>query len=149
MRNSETVKNNFQIDFKNLQELKENIGKLGEEYVYRHEYEKLKGTKYQSQIDKSKSQDHTNGYDILSYTKAGVEIHIEVKSTLYDSEVFYITENELSVSERMKMEEKVYKIYRVINLADSDRTEIHIISDVSRENLCIEPIVYKAKLNNT
>lgn len=109
-------KEKHKIDFKNLQELKEKIGKIGEKIVYDFEYKKLHGTIYQEMIDCSKAEDHRNGYDILSYTKLGEKLHIEVKATLYESEEFYITENELSTAKDMISNGQLYKIYRVTNV---------------------------------
>lgn len=101
------------IDYLKLHELQMAIGDLGEQYVYEYELDKLEGTKFADLVDKSKAKDNSNGYDILSYTREGKRIHIEVKTTSTLKDEFYISQPELDVAEQMKNNGEMYKVYFV------------------------------------
>lgn len=90
-------KEQFEIDYAQLEELRKRIGDIGEQYVFEREKARLQkaNSKYADFVDATPAKDPQNGYDILSYTEDGVPIHIEVKSTLGDLYTpFYITANE-------------------------------------------------------
>lgn len=118
------------IDYLKLHELQMEIGNLGEAYVYEYECNKLKGTNYFNRIDEKKALDSTNGYDILSFSKEGVPLHIEVKCTVGKGHSFYLSENELKTSKLMKEKGLIYLIYFVQEIL-SDNPTLVIIDDVA------------------
>ncbi|WP_124221419.1 DUF3883 domain-containing protein [Aquisalibacillus elongatus] len=121
---------NQPIDYLQLHEIQMKIGKLGEAFVYEIECEKLKGTKFELEIDNKKALDPKNGYDILSFTIEGEPIHIEVKATTGTEETFYLSKNEFRTAEEMKKKGKVYVIYFVRDIM-SDNPNLNIIKDIT------------------
>lgn len=101
------------IDYLKLHELQIQIGKLGEAFVFEYECKKLAGTSYLYKIDDSKANDPTNGYDILSFTKDGTPLHIEVKATTGSEDRFYLSSNEYDTAKEMKEKGMTYVIYFV------------------------------------
>lgn len=118
------------IDYLKLHELQIEIGKLGEAFVYKFECEKLYGTNYMHKVDETKALVPANGFDILSYTRDGTPLHIEVKATTGTIDYFYLSTNELSTAERMKEEGLIYLVYFVKEIM-SDNPKLTIIEDVS------------------
>jgi hypothetical protein len=129
---------NKKVDYLKLHEFQIEIGKLGEAYVYQKECEKLKNTKYFYMINERIAEVPANGYDILSYTIEGKQLHIEVKSTVGKEKVFYLSEHERLTAERMKNEGKVYLVYFVKEIM-SDNPKLEIIENISsNENYIFE-----------
>ncbi|MBO8172465.1 MAG: DUF3883 domain-containing protein [Bacillaceae bacterium] len=121
--------NKVNIDYLELHKYQIEIGKLGELYVYEKECEKLKGTQYLYKIDEKKALDPSNGYDILSYTRDGKPLYIEVKATVGSEDEFYLTENEIKTAEELKKSGKTYLIYFIKKIM-SDNPELIIIDDI-------------------
>jgi hypothetical protein len=136
------------INYRELQEFQERIGKLGEAFVYEYECEKLIGSEYEGKVDNTKALDPSNGYDILSYDLDGTELYIEVKTSINNNSDFFITANELNTFKKMKQEGKKYLIYKVTNILSENKNDIRIekIEDIfnSKEYELIE-ISYKVK----
>lgn len=112
-------KEQFEIDYAQLEALRKRIGDIGEHYVFEREKARLAKTnsKYADSVDATPAKDPRNGYDILSYTEDGVPIYIEVKSTLGDLYTpFYITANEKETAERIRKEGGIYQVHRVYNI---------------------------------
>lgn len=112
-------KEQFDMDYVQLEALRKRIGDIGEQYVFEREKARLQkaNSKYADSVDATPAKDPQNGYDILSYTEDGVPIHIEVKSTLGDLYTpFYITANEKETAERIKKEGGIYQVHRVYNV---------------------------------
>lgn len=109
----------FDIDYLKLEELKQIIGNIGEEYVFEYEKKRLNklDSKYAEMVDRTPANDPKNGYDILSYTEKGIPIYIEVKSTIGDANTpFYITKNEKETAERIRAKGGIYQIHRVYDI---------------------------------
>lgn len=109
----------FDIDYLKLEELRQKIGNIGEQYVYECEKTRLinAGSKYADLVDRTPANNPQNGYDILSYTEKGKPIYIEVKSTMGDIDTpFYITRNEKETAKRIKENGGIYQIHRVYNI---------------------------------
>jgi hypothetical protein len=126
---------------------KKRIGDLGELLVLQHEQEKLNslGIK-KSPEHKSKSEGDGLGYDILSYDENGKEIFIEVKTTSYSSSTpFYITRNELV---RSKQESDKFFLYRLYEFDDTDNKAKYYKRKGDLTELCTNPILYKAVVND-
>ncbi len=137
-------------DYIQLQKFKDKLGKLGEAYVYDCEVEYLKDTPYAEKVDKTIAYNHSNGYDILSYTKQGEEIHIEVKCTVNKEDCFYLTSHEKSIMEESFKQNTKYMIYWVKNILSENKESIKLIKygeKEIKEYLKLEPHTYKAKDN--
>lgn len=104
---------NTPIDFLKLHEIQIKIGELGEAFVYEYERNYLKGTKYFHKVDETKAANPKNGYDILSFTRQGKPLHIEVKATTGKEETFFISSNELEIAKRMEEKGLIYVVYFV------------------------------------
>jgi hypothetical protein len=135
------------IDFLKLHELQIEIGKLGEAYVYQYECKKLKGTEYINKIDERKALDPANGYDILSYTRDGKPLYIEVKATTGTENFFYLSNHELETARRMKNEGLTYLVYFVQEVM-SDNPKLEIVEDItSNENFTLGEYNWKVTRN--
>ncbi len=126
------------------------IGKAGEAFVYDLEREKLKDTDYFNIIDNTKAKDARNGYDILSYTKKGQKLYIEVKTSVEPDADFYITKTELDTYKQFRLEGKKYIIYRVTNILAKDKKDIQweVIEDIL-ENPAYKLEEWQWKVKNT
>ncbi|KPB06329.1 DUF3883 domain-containing protein [Bacillus sp. CHD6a] len=118
------------IDYLTLHKFQIEIGKLGEAYVYEHECLKLKGTPFMIKVDDTIATNPLNGYDILSYTRDGKPLHIEVKATSGTEDTFYLSKNEYQTAERMKVHGLEYIVYFVKRVL-SDNPELVEIKDIT------------------
>ncbi len=118
----------FDVDYLKLEELRQKIGNIGEQYVYECEKTRLinAGSNYADLVDRTPANNPQNGYDILSYTEKGTPIYIEVKSTMGDVDTpFYITRNEKETSKRIKDNGGIYQIHRVYNIGKEISVSIY------------------------
>ncbi|WP_181396114.1 DUF3883 domain-containing protein [Cytobacillus oceanisediminis] len=139
---------NTEIDYLKLHELQMEIGRLGETFVYEHEHNYLKGTIYAEMIDERKALNPKNGYDILSFTREGEPVHIEVKATTGTEIEFYISNHEYKTAKRMKEEGLTYLIY-VVTSVMSESPEIVKIKDInSNKEYRFEEYNWKVKKRN-
>lgn len=135
-------------DFDELDEYLNEIGKLGEKYVYEQEKKRLKeaGSKYYDDIDGTPSNDNKNGYDILSYTVKGKPIFIEVKTTPgTGKQSFYMSKNEINKAYETWNSGGIYQIHRVSNIFEKNQEPIvHEVYEWLDEDIFdFEEIVYK------
>ena len=134
-------------DFEEWNKYLKKVGEMGERYVFTYEVQKLFDAGREDlaeQVDASKSEDHTNGYDILSYTIDGKKLYIEVKSTPgTKEEPFYISKNELNRAKELKQKGERYAIYRVYNVGKNE-INMHIFVDI--EKFSFEEIAYKVSI---
>ncbi|QTD42798.1 DUF3883 domain-containing protein [Sporosarcina sp. Te-1] len=121
------------VDFRRLQEIMDEIGKLGEEYVYKVEYKKLIDKPFANLIDKTKADNPKNGYDILSYDLEGNEIFIEVKATSTLRDEFYISQNELETAEKLLKSGKKHYVYFVKDIL-SENPILTIIDNILNDD---------------
>lgn len=139
----ENKKNN--IDFVKKQENNTELGKAGEDLVYKKEKEILKNANREDLSEKvflTREKDNTAPYDILSYNKNGEEKYIEVKTTMGNfEEEFYISESEVEFSEEHS---ENYYLYRIYNFNSKEPNCEIYKGKINREYL--ESIKYKAKL---
>lgn len=124
---------NKPVDYLRLHEIQIEIGKLGEAYVYEHEVRRLAKTKYLSMIDEKKALDPSNGYDILSYTLEGIPIHIEVKATSGNEDVFFLSNHEYKTARAMRNNNLNYLVYFVKGIL-SQEPEIEVIHDITEND---------------
>ena len=97
---------------------KERIGLLGEQLIYENEKAKLKDARRSDLANKVRlvsSSGEDSGFDILSFSPEGNELHIEVKTTTRSQigdDGFWVTENEKARAEK----DINWVIYRVWNI---------------------------------
>lgn len=125
------------VDFKRLQEKMDEIGELGERYVYNLEYKKLINTPFANKIDKTKANNPKNGYDILSFDLNGNEMYIEVKSTSSLKNEFYISQYELETAEKLISTGKKHYIYFIKDIL-SEKPVLTIIENVLEDKQFIK-----------
>jgi Domain of unknown function (DUF3883) len=112
---------------------RERIGLLGEQFVYEQEKTKLASAARPDLASKVSmvSAESGFGFDILSFTPSGQELHIEVKTTTrsqnYD-DVFWLSDYEKQIAEQ----DEQWTIYRVWSI-DTEPTYAKI-GNVIREN---------------
>ncbi len=125
------------------------MGDRGEKIVLEYEQKKLievNRKDLSKKVCQISIEDDSHGYDILSYSSDGTEIHIEVKATSSKPGALtcYLTENELRTA---KCDDK-YHLYIVFNVQSSDP----LIWDAGNpfsprnENISIKPIKYIVKI---
>lgn len=124
---------NTTIDYLKLHEFQIEVGKLGEIYAYNYEREKLAGTKYLEKIDRTKSLNALNGYDILSYDLKGKELCIEVKCTVNNDQVFYISKHEVDTFKKINESGGKYYVYLITDIM-SDRPNITIVENLLNDD---------------
>ncbi|MDF2039868.1 DUF3883 domain-containing protein [Cytobacillus oceanisediminis] len=135
------------IDYLNLHKLQIEIGKIGEAYVYELECKKLKGTPYINKVDDGIARNPANGYDILSFTRDGKPLHIEVKATSGSEDVFYLSKNEYQTAEKMKEQGLDYVVYFVKKVL-SDNPDLIRIKDVTaNKGYLFEEVGWKVTKN--
>jgi len=135
-------------DFETWNKYMKLIGDLGEKYVYEREIKKLLDADkpdLAELVDADKAMDHNNGYDILSYTVDGEELHIEVKSTPGPLDTsFYISQNELNKAKLFTDKGGLYEIHRVYNVG-KDNISVKVYTDIN--SLVKEAVLYKVNVS--
>lgn len=121
------------VDFQRLYEVMQEIGRMGEKYVFKLEYQKLINTPFANKIDKSIADNPKNGYDILSYDLEGNKIYIEVKATSTDKDEFYISQHELDTAEQLLKSGKQHYVYFVKNIL-SENPILTIIDNILNDD---------------
>ncbi|WP_070138417.1 DUF3883 domain-containing protein [Crocinitomix algicola] len=132
------------VDFATIEEARRQSGRKAEEVVIEYEKDKLHSAGREDLAAKvlDCSSRLGMGYDVLSFTLAGKEKHIEVKNC--NSNSFYITANELAVSQQ----DPLYYIYLVKR--EETRTEIRVISTPELNNsdsFLLEPQTFKVSFD--
>lgn len=125
------------VDWAKKYEDNQEIGNMGEEFVYQYERDKVTSFS-KSDVDRvqhlSKLQGDGLGYDISSIDENGNILRIEVKTTSASADsVFYMSRNEKNFFEQYKNDGAV--IYRVYNFdKNTRRGEIKIITSTELLN---------------
>lgn len=135
-------------DFEEWNKYMKLIGDLGEKYVYEGEVRKLIAAKREDLaecVNAEIAKDHNNGYDILSYTESGEELHIEVKATPGTLDTpFYISKNEWDRAIEFKKQGKLYELHRVYNVG-KDSIAVMVYTDI--QSLRREEVLYKVDMS--
>lgn len=140
---------NTTIDYLKIHEFQIEVGKLGEIFAYNFEREKLAGTKYIDKIDRTKSLDASNGYDILSYDLKGKEICIEVKCTVNSDPVFYISTPEVDMYKKVTESGGKYHVYLITDIL-TDRPRLTVIENLlDDERLVFKENGWKVELQDS
>ena len=89
-------------DLKKIMHEKEKIGLAAEEFIFKKEIEKVKKINKKLNVEHIALTDVAAGYDILSYDDKEEKIFIEVKAISSSNFKFYLTSNELNISNILK-----------------------------------------------
>lgn len=89
-------------DLKKIMYEKEKIGLAAEEFIFKKEIEKVKEINKKLNVEHIALTDVAAGYDILSYDDKEEKIFIEVKAISSSNFKFYLTSNELNISNILK-----------------------------------------------
>lgn len=110
-------------------------GRKGEEWVYKKEFKKLRGTGHENGINPNFSDNDEAHFDILSFKLDGSSIIIEVKTTTGEaSEPFFISAHELDVVKECNEDGTCYELHRVFHIDNPKKRGELIIS--ANELLC-------------
>lgn len=120
------------------------LGLAGELFVMNYERARLISLGKESLSARiehtSKLRGDGEGYDILSFESSGAERLIEVKSTKYGAETpFFVSRNELAVSERHSV---AYHVYRLYAFQKSPR--LYTLSGAISRNCQLLPVSFLA-----
>lgn len=137
------------IDYQKKQEMNRKIGEGGEKFVFENEKKLVVSYGFSEERVRhiSVEEGDGRGYDILSCDEKGNDIYIEVKTTAGGNTApFYITANELKVSEQYPDR---YRLYRVINFKQSETTAKGkiLVQKGSLRNLCIQASEYEVTVD--
>ena len=104
-------------DYEARNKAQQKLGERGEYIVLQFEENKLREMGIRKRPKQISVKDDSLGYDILSYSKDGKEIHIEVKSTNLPPKDFhfYFTYNELKAAHRFGSSYHVYIAFKPNN----------------------------------
>lgn len=121
------------------------LGKAGEEFVLRIERCRLAGSGRERLADRvrwvSQEDGDGAGYDILSFDSAGAERLLEVKTTCGSARTpFYISRNELSLSEERPNE---FRLMRVHEFANDPK--VFELAPPLASHVALEPESYRAR----
>ncbi|MGF6637032.1 DUF3883 domain-containing protein [Paraburkholderia sp. MM6662-R1] len=131
--------------------LQREIGRLGEDAAYRHEYVRLHALDCPNpaeHIVRISEDDVGAGYDMRS-TFAGQTRYIEVKASTTRMDSFYISENERDTLAKVGQEAFIY-LCRVDRDAPKNSAVVREIRDPMNpeSGILLEAVAYKAKLSN-
>lgn len=114
---------------KQINDKNTDIGLKGEEWVYAQERKKLKGTAFEYAVNPNYSNDPEAGFDILSFSKDGESVIIEVKTTTGGVEdVFFFSASELEKAQECLKNSHKYELHRVYHINDPKKCSRKIIS---------------------
>lgn len=126
------------------------VGDMGELRALEYERERLRKLNKPNLAARIKHTARLNvsaGYDILSFEKDGSERFIEVKSTVANSNTFYLSANELRVARECGQS---YWLYRVTQASSDEGHQISCIQDPAKQidegHIESEPTAYRCKL---
>lgn len=130
------------IDFEKLNKKNKDLGTAGELLALEYEQSRLVSENIPYNVEYvADTIGDGLGYDILSYDKDGNEIHIEVKTTRTSNEYgFFMSKREIEESSKA-----VYKIYRIYNFDDKNKSaDMKIINgEVNEKNFVMEATNYR------
>jgi hypothetical protein len=134
------------IDYAKRDAANRKLGERGELLVMKYEHQRLIEAGKPELAAKvrhvSKEIGDGAGYDVGSYTEAGAELFIEVKTTKGPADAdFYISANELAFS---KTQPDHYKLYRLYDYDEgSNSAQFYELAGDVEAHLKLEPTIYK------
>ena len=131
------------IDFAARESGNRKLGRMGEEFILQYEVYRLETSgkkKLATQIEWVSEKDDSAGFDILSFTDAGNERFIEVKTTNYArSFPFFISKNEVAFS---NSNQDQYALYRLFTYRTKPR--FFVLPGDIQSHCSLEPRVFRA-----
>ena len=123
------------------------LGTAGETLVVEHEKTKLIEAGRQDLAEKvvhvAVTEGDGAGYDVLSYSPTGEEMHIEVKTTRAgETTAFFITSNEVAFSHLHPGSFYLYRLYNFNNTS----SPMYILQGDMNEALQLDPVNYRARV---
>lgn len=120
------------------------LGRLGEDWVCALETAKLEGTPYAYAVNPNYADDPDAGYDILSFTKDGTPIFIEVKTTTGTfSRKFNMTCAEVAKARQCLSSGERYEIHRVYRFGTESVGRIIITAEELFREYAVQPKDYE------
>lgn len=134
------------VDWLSIEARNRRLGLAGEQFVLNFERERLIAARKErlaAEISHvSVTEGDGAGFDILSYAEDGRERLIEVKTTKFGEYTpFYVTRNEVSVSEK---EEPSYHLYRLYEFGPA--VKLYVMPGALNRVFNLEPSSYVARL---
>ena len=126
------------------------VGRAGEEYVFKFEYNKLvKAGRQDLALKIVKQFEILNdfpGYDIKSFNEKGDEIYIEVKSTKSEVKSYFeISRNELEASEKFKDQYFIYHVVDVLKNPKIMKSIQNPFMKIEKGEILKDPIMYQLR----
>ena len=126
------------------------VGRAGEEYVFKFEYNKLVKAGRQDLAQKIVKQyeilNDFPGYDIKSFNKNGDEIYIEVKSTKSEVKSYFeISRNEVEASEKFKDQYFIYHVVDVLKNPKIMKSIQNPSKKIEKGEILIDPFMYQLR----
>jgi hypothetical protein len=137
------------MDYGQLQEENRRRGTLGERLLLAFEQHHLRESGHPGLADRvrwvAREDGDGLGYDILSFDLAGVERHIEVKTTALGAQTpFYISSAELEFARRHPRSFALYRVYDVL-----DKPRFYILEGDVAQAVELIPTVFRAQLTSS
>ena len=137
---------NVQKRLKHRQKRRDELGRDGENYVAQLEREKLKDTPYANGVNEGYADDLSAGFDIMSFSRDGNPICIEVKTTSGSvDDPFYLTTREKEFLEYCVESGIRYELHRVYHLVKGGRPGRRIYTAEELMGFTYEPTTYLVK----
>ena len=140
--------NRMKTILREKQSKRDAIGDCGERIVIERERRRLAGTPYELAVNGNASEDVTAGFDVLSFTREGIPVYIEVKTTVLGrDDDFYISRNELEFAKSCKKRGLLYQLHRVYSLDEaSERCSVAVFTaDELLRGFDFQPVSYKVR----
>lgn len=123
---------------------KDDIGKCGEQLVLASERERLKESGWGRLVDASYAESDLSGFDILSFDK-GMPLFIEVKASIGNEDLFFLTENERLFAEYCLTHGQQYKLVRITNVMGEKKRGMTVYSAEELLGLERKVVTYAVK----
>ncbi len=133
-------KNYLEIEARN-----HSLGRVGELFVLAFEHHRLRDAGQKRLADRVEHVAATKGdglgYDVLSFEASGRERLIEVKTTPFGAMTpFYVTSNEVNVSEAHAAEYQLYRVFRF------DHARLFIVGGSLKREFLLDATQYRARI---
>ena len=135
------------VNYIEMEVKNQRLGLAGEEFILNYEQARLLSLgkeKLASKIEHvSKKYGDGEGYDVLSFEASGEERLIEVKTTKYGAGTpFFVTQNELQVSERKTNQYQLYRLYSF-----RDDPHLFTLPGALSDTCVLNPVSYVASVD--
>lgn len=134
------------VDFAEIEARNRSLGLAGEKAVLEFEHKRLWDSGHRSLAERiehvSVKRGDGLGYDVLSFEASGQERLIEVKTTrLAEMTPFFVSRNELNVSESREAEYHLYRLYRF-----DQEPKVFVLKGSLTTTCRLDPQVYRAEV---